>query len=328
MKKVIKSIICLVLALCMLAPMTATAATRLATPKGFKVVTTTTSSVKVKWNKVKGVKYTVQYSAYKNFKKSKKVNVKSNVATIKKLKAKKVYYFRVRAYKKGKKASKYTNVIKAKTVNRLNVDKKLKGNWVGFYSYLCCGDGYRKFSFNGKGKVTVDDCYQGKKTLSYKKLSGNRVSFTVFSQKYTIKCYSDSGLLTVHRSDGFNDVLTKNSGLDINNRSFINNFVNTSWYSPYLNKYYKDQGYKFTKISIKEKYSYGSYSQYASVNCSGYSPSGELNLSIEKKNLALIFDNSGVDCDIVLEKKSAKKMNAFIIRYYYNGIVKETWTAK
>ena len=53
-----------------------------------------------KWNKVSGASgYQLQYSLKKNFKGAKTVNVKSTKKTIKKLKKKKKYYVRVRAYK-------------------------------------------------------------------------------------------------------------------------------------------------------------------------------------------------------------------------------------
>ena len=55
------------------------------------------------WTKAAGVDgYQVQYSLKKNFKKAKKKNIKSNKnkLTVKKLKSKKTYYVRVRAYKK------------------------------------------------------------------------------------------------------------------------------------------------------------------------------------------------------------------------------------
>ncbi|MBQ8980635.1 MAG: fibronectin type III domain-containing protein [Eubacterium sp.] len=333
MKRIIKVLICCILAVSMLTPMSALAASRLATPTGFKVVTTTTSSVRVKWNKVKGAgKYTIQYSTNKKFKKAKKITVKGPAATVKKLAAKKVYYFRIRAIKKGKKSSKYTKAISAKTVNRLNVDKKLKGKWTGYYSTLLSGDGYEKYSFNGKGKVTVDNFHKGKKTVRYKKLSGNRVTFTVFSVKYIVKCYSDSDLLSVTKpnsTSSVKDVFIRDSGFDWQNRSFDKEFVNTSWYSPYFGKYCEREGYKLDKITFSESYSYGSYKTYMVM----YSPNrrGYLNeerVDVCKKNLAIIFDTSYINGDVVLEKRSANKINAFILPYYEKGIVKEVWTKK
>ena len=65
--------------------------------------------IKVTWKKIKSVKgYQVQYSTNKKFKKAKTVTIKKAAATnkiITKLKSKKTYYVRVRAYttKAGKK---------------------------------------------------------------------------------------------------------------------------------------------------------------------------------------------------------------------------------
>ena len=74
-----------------------------------KVVNKKTKKIEVTWKKVKGVTGYVQYSTNKSFKKgvhTKKIKGASKVkVTVKKLKKKKRYYVRVRAYKKvgGKK---------------------------------------------------------------------------------------------------------------------------------------------------------------------------------------------------------------------------------
>ena len=72
----------------------------------------------VRWNAVKDVKgYQLQYALNKKFKKKKSVQTKKTKYTIKKLKKKKTYYIRVRAYKmNGKKKvyGKWSTVKKAK----------------------------------------------------------------------------------------------------------------------------------------------------------------------------------------------------------------------
>ncbi|MBR6392502.1 MAG: fibronectin type III domain-containing protein, partial [Eubacterium sp.] len=80
------------------------------------------SSFTAKWNKVKGVDgYQLQYSLSKKFKNKKTVTVKSAKSikkTVKKLKAKKTYYVRIRAYKtvSGKKLySKWSKAEKTAT---------------------------------------------------------------------------------------------------------------------------------------------------------------------------------------------------------------------
>ena len=79
-------------------------------------------SITAQWKKVAGVSaYQVQIATNKKFSKNKKtfkVSKKSTKVKIKKLKAKKVYYVRVRSYKKvnGKKVySKWSTVRKVKT---------------------------------------------------------------------------------------------------------------------------------------------------------------------------------------------------------------------
>lgn len=54
----------------------------------------------MKWNKINDVNgYQIEYSNKKNFKNSKKTIVNDTSKTIKGLKSKKRYYFRVRAYR-------------------------------------------------------------------------------------------------------------------------------------------------------------------------------------------------------------------------------------
>lgn len=77
-------------------------------------------SFTLQWKKIKDVKgYQVQYSTNKKFKSAKKVNIKKSSTTkltVKKLKAKKKYYVRMRSYKvvNGKKI--YSSWTKTKTV--------------------------------------------------------------------------------------------------------------------------------------------------------------------------------------------------------------------
>ncbi|WP_290912489.1 fibronectin type III domain-containing protein [Eubacterium sp.] len=94
------------------------------TPAKTKVqkISTGKKSITAQWKKVAGVSaYQVQIATNKKFSKNKKtfkVSKKSTKVKIKKLKAKKVYYVRVRSYKKvnGKKVySKWSTVRKVKT---------------------------------------------------------------------------------------------------------------------------------------------------------------------------------------------------------------------
>ena len=90
-------------------------------PQNSKISKTKAGKKKVTltFKKIKGVKgYLVQYSRKKNFKGAKKKYTKSTKVTIKKLRSKKTYYFRVKAYKlDGKKkvlSKKWSKVKKVK----------------------------------------------------------------------------------------------------------------------------------------------------------------------------------------------------------------------
>ncbi len=76
-------------------------------------------SLTVIWKKVKGIAgYQIQYSTSKRFKKAKKIIIKSAKVTsknIKKLKAKKKYYVRIRTYITVKGKKKYSNWSKVKS---------------------------------------------------------------------------------------------------------------------------------------------------------------------------------------------------------------------
>ena len=75
----------------------------------------------VRWNAVKGAKgYQLQYALNKKFKKKKSVQTKKTKYTIKKLKKKKTYYIRVRAYKMNGKKKVYG---KWSTVKKVKIKK-------------------------------------------------------------------------------------------------------------------------------------------------------------------------------------------------------------
>ncbi len=75
----------------------------------------------VKWKKVTGAKgYQLQYAMNKKFKKKKSVQTKKTKYTIKKLKKKKTYYIRVRAYKMNGKKKVYG---KWSTVKKVKIKK-------------------------------------------------------------------------------------------------------------------------------------------------------------------------------------------------------------
>ena len=84
------------------------------------VKSTSKRSAKVSWKKVSGANgYQIQYAAKSNFKSRKAITLKSGktvVKTIRKLKSKKTYYLRMRAYKTIAGKTVYTNYSPVKKV--------------------------------------------------------------------------------------------------------------------------------------------------------------------------------------------------------------------
>ncbi|MFR0847484.1 MAG: fibronectin type III domain-containing protein, partial [Eubacterium sp.] len=71
----------------------------------------------VRWNTVKGAKgYQLQYALNKKFKRKKSIQTKKTKYIIKKLKKKKTYYIRVRAYKMNGKKKVYGKWSKVKKI--------------------------------------------------------------------------------------------------------------------------------------------------------------------------------------------------------------------
>ena len=69
-------------------------------------ITQSENCIKIKWKKVNGINgYQIQYSTNKEFKKAKKITIKSKTTTSKTIKNignSKKYYIRIRSYKKNK----------------------------------------------------------------------------------------------------------------------------------------------------------------------------------------------------------------------------------
>ena len=100
---------------------TTTAAKAVAKPAKFKKVKAAKKAVSIEWKKVSGVKgYQIQVATDKKFKKNKKTTTvnkqKTTKVTIKKLKAKKKYYVRIRTYKTVNGKIVYSSWSKVKTV--------------------------------------------------------------------------------------------------------------------------------------------------------------------------------------------------------------------
>lgn len=81
-------------------------------------ITRSENCIKIKWKKVNGINgYQIQYSTNKEFKKAKKITIKSKTTTSKTIKNignSKKYYVRIRSYKKNKGKNIYSNWSKNK----------------------------------------------------------------------------------------------------------------------------------------------------------------------------------------------------------------------
>ena len=81
-------------------------------------ITRSENCIKIKWKKVNGINgYQIQYSTNKEFKKAKKITIKSKTTTSKTIKNignSKKYYIRIRSYKKNKRKNIYSNWSKNK----------------------------------------------------------------------------------------------------------------------------------------------------------------------------------------------------------------------
>lgn len=81
-------------------------------------ITRSENCIKIKWKKVNGINgYQIQYSTNKEFKKAKKITIKSKTTTsktIKNIENSKKYYIRIRSYKKNKGKNIYSNWSKNK----------------------------------------------------------------------------------------------------------------------------------------------------------------------------------------------------------------------
>ena len=100
---------------------TVTPKIKLSKPVIKKLKSTKKKTLAVKWNKIKNASgYEIQYSTNKKFKKKytkiKKVSPKKLSLTVKKLKSRKKYYVRVRAYNKTNKKTVYSKWSKVKNV--------------------------------------------------------------------------------------------------------------------------------------------------------------------------------------------------------------------
>jgi len=310
-------------------------------PTGVKASAKSSGSIKVSWKKVKGAtKYQVFYSSNKKGSGSKTVVVSGNSVTIKNLKSNKQYYFKVKSIANGKQNSAYSKTVTAKTKKKqsINVNSKIKGTWRYIGEYIYSGDDKYEFYFDGKGKVKVT-CYGQdkitKKTVSYK-VSSNTVTFSAFGNKYTVKVYSDSSLLSFKVTDNsgytLSDMLIKTSEVkNFDKYKFESNFYRTSWNSQYFNnvakkKKLKSAGVGFLYYPVDDRYIDNTHITFIKQDGSYYYGEG-WGYALSSNVCCCSYSIGSTYYDVILEKTSTNKANAVIFDSSQKCTY-EKWTRK
>lgn len=276
----------------MLTPTTALAASKLKTPTGLKLVSTTSNSISIKWNKVSGAKkYTVQYSAYKNFKDTKKINVSGTKATVKKLTPNKTYYLRVRSIKKGVTSSKYTKAIRAKT--KKTVEQTVKGLISGHYLY---------WKYQSDSSDIYEYAFAKDGTFTEKGLlfNGNSVTETLsLNGTYTVK--------------GNEVLLNIKSGT-----------VNGSSISPYKRILYYAGNKKFASdLYVKDKKTFGRIHHYQKNKLTEANLKSYCN-SLKNNEVSQITKKDYYSFDSVLDSYFYSNTENHYADVYYNYLVLNT----
>lgn len=228
----------------------------LSQPTGVKVTSVSSTSVTLKWNKVKNAnRYQVLYSTSQSFKNQKLVSTTKQTVTIKKLSSNKTYYFKVRATAKSKKSSKYSKAVSAKTKKKYKttIENRINsGEWFNLESCIFPGDAIQILKFNN-GSVTVKTTGNEAEVVDkhkYTVINDSSVKFTYTIKNYdtvtcTISIIDGSKLLKVKyyykkHAETYYSLLTseKYSGPNVTNTPIANTFYNNYWYSDYFdNKY-------------------------------------------------------------------------------------------
>lgn len=152
-------------------------------------ITRSENCIKIKWKKVKGINgYQIQYSTNKEFKKAKKITIKSKTTTSKTIKNignSKKYYIRIRSYKKNKGKNIYSNWSKNKVTKPIMKHCTNNNN-----HSIKCGNMGRWF--NSKDEV---DAYWDKVDISYfEQYQNGIITFEEYHKKspYGYECWSCS----------------------------------------------------------------------------------------------------------------------------------------
>ena len=140
-------------------------------------ITRSENCIKIKWKKVNGINgYQIQYSTNKEFKKAKKITIKSKTTTSKTIKNignSKKYYIRIRSYKKNKGKNIYSNWSKNKVIKPImkhctnNNNHSIKcgniGRWFNSRSELVAYYNSEVSKWNKKidnEEITYDEYYK------------------------------------------------------------------------------------------------------------------------------------------------------------------------
>lgn len=255
------------------------------------------------------------------------------MTTVKKLKTKKVYYLRVRAIKKGRKASKYSKAVK---VSVFDINKTLKGKWNDVNSFYAMGIKYNEsrtsYIFDGKNTVKIHTVFGNDKENNSKakyKLDKNAsISFNSGGYSFSIKCYPDSRIIIVtckNKGKTYKSIYTKAKfkGAEFTSEC-IQNFDCTLWNSNYFAKECKNAGCKLKGVGFYFDDDYGMQTEISTSvsTCSGDS---DYVVYISDNILLVNYRLENANYYTVVEKTSNKKANAFIIKNN-NTYKKEVWT--
>lgn len=299
---------------------------KLSKPEGIKISVINENCIKISWKNVKNAKeYQLYRAKGKNGKYSKIATVKKATSYVNsKLKANTVYYYKIKACS-GKLVSDFSSPRGAKTKKPSSLHSKLKGTWKSCNSFVD-GNHYANFTFDGKNVVKIFGYSEktGKPYSvkhSYTRNSKGFINF-VFNKKLSasVVFYQNSNLIKVVYSNKREDLYIKSSSVSQKSGDFSAmkaQLKNTNWNTPF----FKKLGVKNGKLGFCEKEN--------AIRMKAYSHDRQ-DVDVINKNVyveSVIKVKDKWYCAI-LEKRSAKTMNAFIFSWNDKStkITKETWT--
>ena len=152
-------------------------------------ITRSENCIKIKWKKVNGINgYQIQYSINKEFKKSKKITIKSKTTTSKTIKNignSKKYYIRIRSYKKNKGKNIYSNWSKSKVIKPIMKHCTNNNN-----HSISCGNIGKWFT----SKSDIDDYWEEVVQTYSKQYENGEITWETYCKKspYGYECWSCS----------------------------------------------------------------------------------------------------------------------------------------